>query len=77
MSKPSKPRKLWATKYVIPGAPYLRHPSEAAVWRSVNDERARWKSGILRTRHLTVYVDERDGQGWQIYAMVDLNEEIG
>jgi hypothetical protein len=30
--------------------------------------------GALRSQHLTVYVDERDGRGWQVYEHLDLSE---
>lgn len=66
-------RKLWATSFPrIPGEKY-RHESKAAVYRYVRDQRANWLRGALRSQHLVVWLDERDGQGWQRYENVDLD----
>jgi hypothetical protein len=67
-------RKIWATKFDIPGAPYRRHESRVMAYRYVDADRANWAAGVLRSSHLTVYVDERDGLGWQTYERIDLSE---
>lgn len=66
-------RKLWATSFPrVPGSSMHRHESKAAVYRYVNNEVANWLCGALRSQHLTVWVDERDGAGWTRYENVDL-----
>lgn len=65
-------RKLWATSYRVPGSPMRRHESKAAVYRYVRGEVANWLAGALRSQHLTVWVDERDGKGIRRYETVDL-----
>jgi hypothetical protein len=69
-----KPRKLWATAYarVIPDK--RRHETKAAAYRYVENEVRNWLCNALRSQHLTVYVDERDGRGFQVYEHVDLDE---
>lgn len=67
-------RKLWATKFELPGDPMTRHGSQAAVYRYVENERANWAGGALRTKRLTVYVDERDGRGFVAHERIDLSE---
>lgn len=66
-------RKLWATRYERLVTPYRRHESKTAVYRYVENEVANWLCNALRSQHLTVYVDERDGQGWQVYERIDLD----
>lgn len=70
----TKPRKLWAVRFRFTGAPIRRHESKAAAYRHVQNEVANWLAGTLRTQHLAVWVDERDGRGWQTYEFVDLAE---
>ena len=67
-------RKLWATRFASTGVDYKRHESQAAAYRYVRNEAANWAGGALRSPHLTVYVDERDGRGWRTYEHIDLNE---
>lgn len=67
-------RKLWATRYARIVGPMRRHESKAAVYRYVENEVANWLCNALRSQHLTVYVDERDGQSWQVYEHIDLDE---
>lgn len=68
----SKPRKLWATQFPAGGGSRLRHESKAAVYRYIEGKVADWLCDALRSQHLTVFVDERDGQGWQTYERIDL-----
>ena len=67
-------RKLWATAFLRIASEKRRHESQAAVWRYVQSECANWLAGALRSQHLVVYVDERDGQGWQTFEQIDLAE---
>jgi hypothetical protein len=70
-----KPRKLWATKPVFAGSTPCRHESKAATYRYIKNYYLRnWLAGALRFQRLTVLVDERDGQGWQLYERIDLDE---
>jgi len=70
-------RKLWATAFARVRPDKTRHESRAAAYRYVEHKARQWALGNLRPQHLTVYVDERDGQGWQIYEHVDLAEVGG
>lgn len=67
-------RKLWATQFHLIGTPKRRHESKAEAYRYVENDVRYWLAGALRSQHLTVFVDERDGQGWQVYERVDLAE---
>lgn len=67
-------RKLWATRWDRIANGYTRFESKAAVYRYVAQQRLHWEAQMLRSQHLTVYVDERDGQGWQRYERIDLAE---
>jgi hypothetical protein len=68
-------RKLWATKPIYAGSSMCRHESKAATYRYIHNFYLRNRlSGALRFRGVTVYVDERDGQGWQTYERIDLDE---
>lgn len=69
-----KLRKIWATRFDrIPGE-YRRHESKAEAYRYVRNDLANWLNGALRSQYLTVYVDERDGRGFQVYERVDLEQ---
>ena len=70
----STKRKLWATNFPRIVSPKKRHQSKAAAYRYVAAEAALWGAGSLRSQHLTVYVDEDDGRGWQTYEHIDLAE---
>lgn len=70
---PRKP-KLWASSYPRVLSDKTRHSSLVAAYRYVERQAALWQSGILRSRHLTVWVDERDGRGWQRFEDIDLDE---
>jgi hypothetical protein len=67
-------RKLWATKFNFAGASMRRHESKTNAYLWVENDVRNWLAGSLRSQHLTVYVDERDGQGWQTYERIDLAE---
>lgn len=67
-------RKLWATAFARVRPDKRRHESQSAAYRYVQNEAANWLSGALRSQHLTVYVDERDGRGWQTFEHIDLDE---
>lgn len=67
-------RKLWATQFRFAGALLRRHESKAAAYRYIQNDLRNWLVGGLRTHHLTVFVDERDGQGYQVYERIDLAE---
>jgi hypothetical protein len=67
-------RKLWATGFPQLAGPKLRHESRAEAYRYVENDVRNWLAGALRSQHVTVYVDERDGQGWQTYERIDLDE---
>lgn len=71
-------RKLWATKWTqIPGATHVKFPSKVAVYRHLDRMRETWSKGHLRSQHVAVYVDERDGRGWQLYERIDLDNPVG
>lgn len=68
-----RPRaKLWSSTYPRIVADRTRHSSLVAAYRYVARQSDLWKAGSLRSRHLTVWVDERDGQGWQRFEDLDL-----
>ena len=68
-------RKLWSTW----NPTYLnhdKHESKAAAYRHVQRMTGHWQDGKLRSPVITVYVDERDGHGRQIYERIDLREIV-
>lgn len=68
-------RKLWGTKPIYAGSSMCRHESKAATYRYIQNFHLRNRlAGAFRFRGVTVYVDERDGQGWQMYERIDLDE---
>lgn len=67
-------RKLWATSYPRISPDKHRHESQAAAYRYVRAEAANWQAGALRSQHLTVWVDERNGFGWSCFDEIDLAE---
>jgi hypothetical protein len=67
-------RKLWSTTYM--GSPQRRrHESRAEAYRYVENDRRNWLAGALRWSAVNVWVDERDGQGWQHYERINFAEE--
>lgn len=63
-------RKKWATSFPRVAAWKRRHESKAAVYRYVVHQQSSWRAQMLRSQHLTVWVDE--GAGWQPYERIDL-----
>lgn len=66
-------RKLWATRFDRIPNEYRRHESKVQAYRYVENDRANWACGALVSQYVTVYVDERDGHGWQVYERIDLS----
>ncbi len=69
-------RKQWSATFTqIPGDPE-RFDSKPAAYRWVMKQAELWRArpGALRSPLITVYVDERDGQGRQTYERLDLRE---
>lgn len=67
-------RKLWSTTWPeIPGG-RTRFDSKALTYRTIRRMAVNWRAGGLRSPLMNVYVDERDGQGWQLYERIDLRE---
>jgi hypothetical protein len=71
---PRKPRKLWATRFDRVVTNYRRHESKAEAYRYVRNDLTNWLVGALRSQFITVYVDERDGRGYQVYERIDLEQ---
>jgi hypothetical protein len=70
-------RKLWATQFWgvhTPRSAKHRHESKAAVYRYVEAQVANWLDGAVLSKTLTVFVDERDGLGWQLHERIDLDK---
>lgn len=64
-------RKKWATSFPRVAAWKRRHDSKAAAYRYAVQQRDQWKAQMLRSPHLTVWVDE--GAGWQQHERIDLD----
>lgn len=72
-------RKLWKTlsqAKAVDLALSEHQESGAAVYRWVQVQAGRWHGGDLKDPFVVVYVDERDGRGWQIYDRIDLREIV-
>lgn len=69
-------RKKWSTR-TMPGAAYKRHDSKAAAYRYVEQTAEEFRLGMLRrdVTKVSVYVDE--GNGVQLYEVVDLADLSG
>ena len=71
-----KPRKRWATvRGPNPGMDVTpddgrRHGSRAAAYRYVRHDSVNYAGGSAYS-HTDVWVDERDGRGWQLDKHVD------
>ena len=68
----STKRKLWSTQFAHRAR--LRHQSQAAAYRYIQEKAADWRAGLLDFQRVTVYVDTREGFGWQTYEHIDLDE---
>jgi hypothetical protein len=67
-------RKLWSTTFM--GNPTRRrHESRAEAYRYVENDRRNWLAGAIRSSVVDVWVDERDGRGWQRYERINFAEE--
>lgn len=67
--------KLWKIKQKTNGGPYECRPeSKVKVYRWIQNEVANWLCGAVPTPWVEVWVDERRGQGWQLYERVNLEE---
>lgn len=72
----AKLRKLWSTtrgpeSSSIQEMYRKRHESRAAAYRQVREE---WRRGFAETDYVNVWVDERDGHGWQHFEQVNLTD---
>src|ERR1044072_1803506 len=65
-----KLRKLWATRYIHPGAEMKRHESQAAAYRWLREEARHWSAG--RAQHVRVLLDERLAFGGKTFDQVAL-----
>jgi hypothetical protein len=64
-------RKLWKVTQI--GFPDVRPESKVKAYDIyVANARATYRMGTWRGRYVEVYVDERDGRGWQLYERIDL-----
>lgn len=71
-------RKLWKISYPeLPNRVDDRPESAVKVDTYIRDAAANWQCGALKSPRLVVYIDERDGFGWQIYNEIDLREYVG
>lgn len=70
-------RKLWKVTWPELPIPGQRHESKAAAYRYVDAELANWQCGGMRSPYLNVYIDERDGHGWQLYERIDMRTWTG
>lgn len=72
-------RKLWrilSEANIRDLALVTRPETKAAAYRWVQHQAGRFQDGFLKDPHVVVYVDERDGRGWQTYEKIDLREII-
>lgn len=67
-------RKKWAVQPPLMSIARTQHPSQPAAYRKVQEWAVEFRAGVLnpRVREIEVYVDERDGAGWQLYERVNL-----
>lgn len=65
-------RRLWATRYTGLHQRRFGHKTEADTYEWVQREAREWKAGNRAFHLVTVYVDERDGRGFQPFETCDL-----
>lgn len=65
-------RKLWATSYTGLHQRRFGHKTEEATYEWVRQEAREWAAGNRAFQLVTVYVDERDGQGFRLFEVCDL-----
>jgi hypothetical protein len=68
-------RKLWSTTVDAVEEARRRHESRAEAYRYVDNDRANYLAGALRGSRVTVWVDERQGRGWQVHERIDFARE--
>jgi len=68
------PRKNWATQPLLMKIARENFQSKAAAYRNVQKWAAEYRDGVLNPgiRQIEIYVDERDGHGWQLYERINL-----
>jgi hypothetical protein len=67
----AKLRKLWSTTNGHNPITRRRHETRAAAYRSVHNDATNHAAGIARYATTQVWVDERDGRGWQLFERID------
>lgn len=68
-----KPQKLWSTTLGVNIR--RRHESCASAYRYVERDRRNWLAGSTRNSVVSVWVDYRNGAGWQLYERINFAEE--
>lgn len=63
-------RKLWKVER---GDLIWRPESQAKAYAIVRTEATNWVQTQIPI--VRVYIDERDGQGWQLYEVINLKEQ--
>jgi hypothetical protein len=62
-------RKKWRLK-MIPTFTEWPVPSMRKAYEMVAARRRDYEDGVSNIHHVKVYVDEGDGQGWQLYEEI-------
>lgn len=65
-------RKRWSTTFPRIASGRICHESKAAAYRWVHKQAENQR--MLRSTVVAVYVDERNGVGWELYETIDLKE---
>lgn len=71
----SRNRRQWGTSFSQGSGEKLRHGSYATVVRYLEHQAANWRSGLLTSPNINIYVDYDDGKGrgWELYDKIDLS----
>jgi len=64
-------RKLWKVEH---GDRVWRPESKVKAYNIVQAQAANHQCARFKLHIIRIYVDERDGQGWQLYEAIDLRE---
>lgn len=69
-----KPRRQWAVQPPLMRIARTQHRSKPAAYRQVHEWAKEFRAGTLNPAitQIEVYVDEQNGDGWQLHERVEL-----
>lgn len=71
---PPKPRKKWGVKLVQPDATIATYYTQVNAYRYVQSLafHSRTEGPLVTAREVEIFIDEREGRGWELFERVNL-----